>query len=61
MFSLDGKRWYKISPTESQHFPKSPTENHQRNKTTDDETEPKLLSTFKKIYINPDKDLRVHC
>lgn len=29
--SLDGKKWYKFSPTESQ----------QRNKTPDEETEPK--------------------
>ncbi|MER5176355.1 MAG: hypothetical protein ABJB76_03980 [Candidatus Nitrosocosmicus sp.] len=30
-YSLDGKKWYKFSPTESQ----------QRNKTPDEETEPK--------------------
>jgi hypothetical protein len=38
-FSLDGKKWYHFSPTESQ----------QRNKTTEDSTEPNLILTKKKL------------
>jgi hypothetical protein len=40
-FSLDGKKWYKFSPTEIQHFKNPSTDFQQRKKTTDDETEPK--------------------